>query len=333
MVQVFGQELGKVVANQLVPYFNGVLKDRDAADVALYWCWDVCAAATVVCFVVGEISGNVSQVDKLWSIMPVVYALIFNYFVNTPRQRLMTFVVFVWGLRLTLNFMRRGGYRFPKIWEGEEDYRWVYVRKMLKADKYPVLWSLFDLIFVCTFFHVILLGQAMPAYVAARNLEKIPAELQLEDFFIALGVLFFIFVEFVADEQHQRFQKTKRELIKKHGKNKIPAPYAEGFFQQKLWSVCRHPNYAAEQAIWIVFYLWVPMMRNWNWRLHWSAFGWIFLVMLFTPSAMFSESLCVEKYPKYRIYQQKTFMFLPMGTIGSTDTVSQSITYVSTGSL
>src|ERR671918_708149 len=30
-------------------------------------------AVSLLCFVVGEITGNVSQIDKLWSIIPVVY--------------------------------------------------------------------------------------------------------------------------------------------------------------------------------------------------------------------------------------------------------------------
>ena len=36
----------------------------------------VMAAVVAACFIVGELSRNVSQVDKLWSIIPVVYSWI-----------------------------------------------------------------------------------------------------------------------------------------------------------------------------------------------------------------------------------------------------------------
>lgn len=34
----------------------------------------------------------------------------------------MAILVNLWGIRLTLNFARKGGYSW-KFWEGEEDYR------------------------------------------------------------------------------------------------------------------------------------------------------------------------------------------------------------------
>jgi steroid 5-alpha reductase family enzyme len=36
----------------------------------------VCGAAALYCFVVGEISRNNSQMDKLWSILPIAYTWI-----------------------------------------------------------------------------------------------------------------------------------------------------------------------------------------------------------------------------------------------------------------
>ena len=45
-----------------------------------------------------------------------------------PRQTLAASLVTVWGIRLTFNFARKGGYSW-KFWEGEEDYRWAIVRR------------------------------------------------------------------------------------------------------------------------------------------------------------------------------------------------------------
>ena len=42
--------------------------------VALQWPVNFMAGITAVCYVVSEITGNVSQVDRLWAILPFVYA-------------------------------------------------------------------------------------------------------------------------------------------------------------------------------------------------------------------------------------------------------------------
>jgi steroid 5-alpha reductase family enzyme len=77
-----------------------------------------------VCFVVSELTRNCSQVDKLWSIMPVVYVWYVAYAGHfDTRLVLMAVVVTAWGARLTYNFARRGGYSWIP-WAGEEDYRW-----------------------------------------------------------------------------------------------------------------------------------------------------------------------------------------------------------------
>ncbi|MFY7991454.1 MAG: DUF1295 domain-containing protein, partial [Fluviicola sp.] len=80
------------------------------------------------CFLISTITKNYSQVDKLWSIAPVIYA--WQIAAGTDweaRMVLMASVITVWGARLTFNFARRGGYSW-KFWEGDEDYRWAVLR-------------------------------------------------------------------------------------------------------------------------------------------------------------------------------------------------------------
>jgi steroid 5-alpha reductase family enzyme len=61
--------------------------------------------------------------------MPGVYAWAMAYMSGfAPRQTLAASLVTVWGIRLTFNFARKGGYSW-KFWEGEEDYRWAIVRR------------------------------------------------------------------------------------------------------------------------------------------------------------------------------------------------------------
>lgn len=129
---------------------------------SLFWgnFW-VAAAITVACFVVGELTSNVSQVDKLWSIVPVLYCWIATIRGDfDARMVLMAVLATVWGVRLTYNFSRQGGYTL-RFWSGVEDYRWVHVRSL------PVLqtragWTLFDLLFICVFQNALLLWITTP---------------------------------------------------------------------------------------------------------------------------------------------------------------------------
>ncbi|XP_023320370.1 uncharacterized protein C594.04c, partial [Eurytemora carolleeae] len=109
-------------------------------------CARTCLFFTVLVFVLGELTGNVSQVDKLWSILPCVYVWEIALVSPSPRLYLILLPVTIWGIRLTYNFSRRGGYSWPP-WTGEEDYRWEHLRK------WPVLntrigWFLFNLFFI-----------------------------------------------------------------------------------------------------------------------------------------------------------------------------------------
>ena len=85
-------------------------------------------AAALLCFVVSTVSKNYSQVDKLWSLIPIAY--IWMTAVKSglePRIILMALLVTAWGIRLSYNFSRRGGYSI-RFWTGEEDYRWAVLR-------------------------------------------------------------------------------------------------------------------------------------------------------------------------------------------------------------
>jgi len=96
------------------------------------------------CFIIGELAKNNSQVDKLWSIVPIYYVWHMTVLgLWDPRMILMSVLVSLWGIRLTYNFARRGAYSW-KFWSGEEDYRWEVLRKR-KGFNNPIIWMLFNL--------------------------------------------------------------------------------------------------------------------------------------------------------------------------------------------
>ena len=83
----------------------------------------------ISCFIIGEITKNCSQVDKLWSIVPAIYVWMVAFASDmNPRITLMAVMVTIWSIRLTFNFARRGGYSW-KFWSGKEDYRWEVLRQ------------------------------------------------------------------------------------------------------------------------------------------------------------------------------------------------------------
>jgi steroid 5-alpha reductase family enzyme len=257
----------------------------------------------LTCFAVSEITRNYSQVDKLWSIIPVVYVWVVAFDSGLGvRLCLMASLVTLWAIRLTYNFARRGGYHWIP-WKGDEDYRWAVLRQN------PILsrrlnWSLFNLFFISVYQNTLILLFTLPTLVAWQGENT---SLNLLDGIAALAMVLFIGIETLADQQQWEFHQEKQRRLRLG--EKMEEPYSAGFCQTGLWARVRHPNYASEQAIWLCFYLFsVAATGRW---LNWSLAGAILLMLLFIGSSDFSEKISAGKYPGYREYQKKTPRFLP----------------------
>jgi len=264
--------------------------------------------AALLCFVLSILTRNYSQVDKLWSLIPVVYVWMVAVHSNfEPRLFLMALLVTAWGLRLTYNFSRRGGYSW-KFWTGEEDYRWAVLQaKPEFAARWK--WMLFNLLFISLYQMGLILLMTLPA---VRSLDGAP--LAWTDYLLAALLLFFLVIETIADQQQWNYQREKQKLMAAGGE--LPERFQKGFVHSGLWGLMRHPNYAAEQAIWIVFYFF-SVMATGSW-LNWSVMGAILLVLLFWGSSSFSESVSAGKYPDYKDYQQSVSRFVPLKRSGKT---------------
>lgn len=256
----------------------------------------------LLCFIISTVANNYSQVDKLWSIMPLIYTWIVAVQSGwEPRLVLMAIVVSVWGLRLTYNFSRRGGYSL-KFWTGEEDYRWPILRQRPELSA-RWRWTLFNLFFVSLYQMGLILMMTLPALKSMGG-----GPLGWTDFLLAGLVVGFVVIETIADQQQWNFQQEKHRL-KRSGKPLSP-PYDKGFVDTGLWGLVRHPNYSAEQAVWIVFYFFsVSATGLW---LNWSVTGAILLVLLFYGSSNFSESISADRYPQYASYQRRVARFVPV---------------------
>lgn len=109
----------------------------------------------------------------------------------------------------------------------------------------------------------------------------------------------------------QDYQEAKRiynETARVSGKFK-QVDLERGFVITGLWSKSRHPNFVAEQAIWIFFYLW----GFWTTQsfFNWSSIGLISYLLLFQGSTNFTEEITAAKYAGYKDYQKSVGKFLP----------------------
>ena len=260
----------------------------------------LCIALALLCFFISTVTNNYSQVDKLWSIMPIAYIWIIFAYAPDPRIFVMAILITLWGLRLSYNFYRRGGYSW-KFWEGEEDYRWSVLMAKLEFQA-PWKWVLFNLFFISLYQMSLVWLITTPAIRSTGG-----GLLSWWDSLLVLFAIAFLVYETIADQQQWNYQKEKWRRIN----NSIPLgeEYEKGFAHKGLWALSRHPNYFGEQAFWSVIYLFsVSASGVW---VNWSVAGIILLVFLFKGSSDFSESISASKYPDYSNYQDKTPRFIP----------------------
>lgn len=265
----------------------------------------IAGCSGLYCFVAGELTRNNSQMDKLWSILPPVYVWVIA--INggmSARLVVMAALATLWGARLTFNFARKGAYSL-KFWSGTEDYRWVLLRQ--KKEFQPRWkWMVFDLLFISIYQNALVLMTTFPALVAMESTKPFgPVD-------ILAGVLMlgFIVYETVADEQQWKFQSKKYELLKEgRALETLPTPYNKGFNTTGLWGVSRHPNYLAEQGVWVSLYIF--SIGAGIGIINWSVIGALLLIVLFMGSSAMSEEISSSKYPEYADYCRTVSKFFP----------------------
>src|SRR5450830_820737 len=106
----------------------------------------IAGAVSAFAWVASLVTKDTSWVDRIWSIVPVVYVWVFAAFAGLQDARLdlMAVLVTLWGARLTFNFARKGGY------SGVEDYRWPVLRERMT----PAQFQAFNLLFIVIYQNV-----------------------------------------------------------------------------------------------------------------------------------------------------------------------------------
>ncbi|NUU08475.1 DUF1295 domain-containing protein [Leifsonia sp. C5G2] len=255
-------------------------------------CLWILVAACAATWVLSLITNEHSWVDRIWSIVPVVYVWVFAAAAGLTDVRLdlLAVLVTLWGARLTFNFARKGGYA-----PGGEDYRWQVLRGRMPAGAF----QLFNLFFIVIYQNVLLLLIALPAWTAYQHRTPLtPLDVILAAVFLA-----FLTGETIADQQQWRFHQRKNLEL---AAGRQPSPR---FLQTGLFTYSRHPNFFFEQAQWWVVFLFGCVAAGS--LLQWTVIGPLLLTGLFVGSTVFTESISRSRYPEYAEYQARTSPVVP----------------------
>ncbi|KAJ5601379.1 hypothetical protein N7510_010913 [Penicillium lagena] len=270
-------------------------------------------------FVAAEINRNYSQVDRFWSILPAVYNVHFAAWaclagIRTQTVDTIAVISLLWSARLTFNYWRKGGYKI-----GSEDYRWEIVRAKVN-NKF--VFMIFNLTFIAAAQSLLLLLITAPTYVMLVVAHtQGPESFEVPDLIFSRAAFFFIIIEFFADQQQWNFHQAKLEyqnharISDKYKDQYTPEDLERGFVVSGLWSLSRHPNFVAEQAVWVTLYLW-SCYRTENY-LQWSGLGVVGYLLIFQGSTRLTESISAAKYPEYREYQARVGRFIPRWSVKS----------------
>jgi steroid 5-alpha reductase family enzyme len=236
----------------------------------------VAGAVAAFCWVASLITRDHSWVDRLWSIVPVVYVWIFAGAAGfgDARLNIMAGLVTLWGARLTYNFARKGGYT------GVEDYRWPILRERFGPARFALI--------------------TLPAYTAY---EHRGTPVGILDFLVAFVFLALLAGETVADQQQWDFHQAKNAALAAGEQPRTR------FLQTGLWRYSRHPNFFFEQAQWWTLFFFGAIAAGSV--LQWTVLGAALLTGLFVGSTIFTESITRSKYPEYADYQATTSAIVP----------------------
>ncbi|KAI6107932.1 hypothetical protein F5141DRAFT_1119462 [Pisolithus sp. B1] len=303
----------------------------------LEWPIKYCLGVTTTTYILSLLTGNVSQVDRVWTFLPAIYtayyallplwpssapAYFYPYVPNevhksisgsfSPRALLMLALVLTWMCRLSYNTWRRGLFSLK-----EEDYRWEILRQKVP----PWLFQIINLTFIAIAQNVLLFLLGIPTMMAVVQPHT---HLSTPDYVLAFLGFATLFAEFVADNQQYSFQTFKRSgVLERNGWLYTRIPWTKhdaerGFATKGLWAWSRHPNFFCEQLFWIIINL-VPLLSP---SAPPPSMGVVvrlapclLLCLLFFSSTKFTESISLSKYPvAYAAYQQRVGMFDPLQT-------------------
>ena len=243
-------------------------------------------AATLVIYTFARMFRNASFYDAYWSVVPLVIALYYTLVASSGdivfiRQVLVVTLVFIWGIRLTLNWARQ--------WRGlgHEDWRYANFRSKSKG------W----------FWIVELMGiEMMPTTIVFLGCLSLYPALAIGtspfgvlDWFAIVVTAGAIILETTADEQLRKFVKAN--------------PRPGKIMSTGLWSYSRHPNYLGEIMLWWGLFLFAISADLSYW---WVVVGPVAMTLLFIfISIPMMDKRNLERKPGYEEHMKRVPALFP----------------------
>jgi len=244
------------------------------------------AAGTLVIFTFSIGFNNSSFYDPYWSVAPMaigVYWVVAAHLesISLVRPLIVFVLVWLWGARLTFNFLRG--------WKGlaHEDWRYMNLRAQNGRLYWPV--SFAGIHFLPTI--IVYLG-CLPLYAICVAM---PSEIGFLDGLAVLVTASAIALEALADEQLREFART----------NKTPGRVLE----TGLWAHSRHPNYFGEILFWWGLFLFAIAAAPGQW---WTGVGAVTITALFAfiSIPMIEKRMRASK-PEFANYARQTSILVP----------------------
>jgi steroid 5-alpha reductase family enzyme len=235
-------------------------------------------ASVAVTYAASLYLGNGSVFDPWWSVLPPLVALqlVQDW---TPLRVACVLVVFVWAVRLTLNW--------AVGWSGLGHEDWRYLRMYEQAPLPRWLTLLLGVQLVPALFVTLGCLPLIPALTGAGALGPLGL------LATALG-LFSAGLELAADEQRRAFAAAKPGALMDVG----------------LWAWCRHPNYLGEILFWVS--LWLFGMAAAPSAALWTVIGPLSITGLFAfASIPLMETRNAERRPGWAEYKARTPRLIP----------------------
>ncbi|MBL7777551.1 MAG: DUF1295 domain-containing protein [Chitinophagales bacterium] len=229
---------------------------------------------------------NNGVADVGWGVgfMLVAWLTFFWFGNDRMHQKIVTFLVTIWGLRLTL-------YLAVRNWGEPEDFRYANWRKEWGGS---VVWRSFLQVFMLQGFFMFI--NLLPVIVVNSSEEFYKSYKWLYPLGAAVWCIGFFF-EAIGDKQMYEFKCS----AKKHPHKKV--------MNKGLWRYTRHPNYFGEAAMWWgIFILSIPSGM-------WYVSVLSPLVITYLLLKVSGVTLLEKKYEgndEYSVYKRTTSAFFPM---------------------
>ncbi len=263
------------------------------------------AFCILLSFFYGLFTRNYSTVDRLWSVLPAVFVLIWlPGFIDNPRFIIAGIIVIAWSIRLTRNFALKGGFRMEHGRFSGEDYRWEVMRERI-PDR--MAFELFNFFFISLFQLLLIFAFSLPLYLAGSSGKP----LGTGDFILFAVHILFLVLETTADEQQFSYYSRRAGLKNDSSGTEDTAITRRvnlGFNTFGLWKFSRHPNYVGEMGGWIVVSLY-PVSAGLTWFP--AGLASVVLVALFIGSTILAEDITGGKYPAYSAWKKSTPPWIP----------------------